>query len=248
MSTTAPKPPGPRSARPPDPRATARPRRLRRDARPCGRAARALGAARRRASPSSGSTSCCAASARGRAPARPGRRDLQRLPRSPGPTAPGRWLLRPWSLDPCPSPAASGRRSRRGVIERAELLSLVLEDLYGPRQLLRRGLLPPEVVLGHDGFLRACDGIRLPGAQQLFTYAADIGRDQQGRCDGDRRPHAGAVGRGLRAGEPDRHLARVPEPLPRFPGPPAGAVLARAARLAAGGRRRPASRIRGSSC
>ena len=34
-----------------------------------------------------------------------------------------------------------------GVIQRAELLNLVLTDLYGPRQLLRRGVLPPELVL-----------------------------------------------------------------------------------------------------
>jgi uncharacterized circularly permuted ATP-grasp superfamily protein/uncharacterized alpha-E superfamily protein len=69
-----------------------------------------------------------------------------------------------------------------GVIERAELLNLVLEDLYGPRELLRRRLLAPEVALGHAGFLRQCDQIRLPGTQQLFTYAADIGRDEDGNC------------------------------------------------------------------
>ena len=62
-----------------------------------------------------------------------------------------------------------------GVIERAELLDLVLADLYGPRELLRRRLLPPEVVFAHPGFLRACDGIRLPGEHQLFNYASDLG-------------------------------------------------------------------------
>ena len=45
---------------------------------------------------------------------------------------------------------------------------------------MRRRLLPPELVYGHAGFLRACDGVRLPGAQQLFLYAVDLGRDQQG--------------------------------------------------------------------
>ena len=55
-----------------------------------------------------------------------------------------------------------------GVIQRAELLNLVLTDLYGPRQLLRRGLLPAELVFGHPGFLRQCDQIRLPGNRQLF--------------------------------------------------------------------------------
>ena len=53
--------------------------------------------------------------------------------------------------------------------------------LYGPRELLRRRLIPPEVVLGHPGFLHACDGIRLPGEHQLFNYAADLGRCEDGR-------------------------------------------------------------------
>jgi len=90
---------------------------------------------------------------------------------------------RRWLLDPLPAVISSREWEaiESGVIERAELLSLVLEDLYGPRQLLRRGVIPPEIVFGHPGFLRQCDGIRLPGAQQLFSYAADIGRDQDGR-------------------------------------------------------------------
>ena len=90
---------------------------------------------------------------------------------------------RRWMLDPVPTivPSREWAVIETGVIERAELLNLILEDLYGDRDLLRRGLLPPAVVFGHAGFLRPCDGIRLPGAQQLFTYAADIGRDDYGR-------------------------------------------------------------------
>jgi uncharacterized circularly permuted ATP-grasp superfamily protein len=33
----------------------------------------------------------------------------------------------------------------------------VLADLYGPRRLLRKGLVPPELVFGHPGFLRPSD-------------------------------------------------------------------------------------------
>lgn len=87
-----------------------------------------------------------------------------------------------WLLDPLPTVLTSREwlLLEAGLIERAELLNLVLEDLYGARDLLRRGIVPPEVVYGHDGFLRACDGIRLPGTQQLFSYAADLGRDVSG--------------------------------------------------------------------
>src|ERR1700685_845324 len=88
-----------------------------------------------------------------------------------------------WQLDPVPTLIGSREWEaiESGVIERAELLSLILEDLYGPRELLTKKLLPAELVFGSDGFLRGCDGIRLPGPQQLFTSAADIGRDADGR-------------------------------------------------------------------
>jgi uncharacterized circularly permuted ATP-grasp superfamily protein/uncharacterized alpha-E superfamily protein len=87
-----------------------------------------------------------------------------------------------WRLDPVPTLISSREWAfiESGVIERAELLSMVLEDLYGPRTLLSRRLLPPELVFGADGFLRAVDGLRLPGVQQLFVYAADIARDAAG--------------------------------------------------------------------
>jgi len=90
---------------------------------------------------------------------------------------------RRWLLDPMPTLVSSRewQTIESGVIERAELLNLILEDIYGPRELLRRRLLPPEAVFGHAGFLRACDQIRLPCSQQLVSYAVDIGRDQHGR-------------------------------------------------------------------
>ncbi|MBJ7331619.1 MAG: circularly permuted type 2 ATP-grasp protein [Solirubrobacteraceae bacterium] len=90
---------------------------------------------------------------------------------------------RSWKVDPLPTVISSRewQAIESAVIERAELLNLVLDDLYGDRDLLRRGLLPPEIVFGHAGFLRACDGVRLPGPAQLFGYAADLGRDADGR-------------------------------------------------------------------
>lgn len=91
-------------------------------------------------------------------------------------------LNRPWGLDPVPVQIASDEWARieAGLIERAELLSLILADLYGPRQLIRRGLLPPEVVFSHQGFLRECDQIALP-RQALSLYAADLVRCANGR-------------------------------------------------------------------
>ncbi|HEY2302684.1 MAG TPA: circularly permuted type 2 ATP-grasp protein [Acidimicrobiales bacterium] len=87
-----------------------------------------------------------------------------------------------WRLDPVPVVLSSIEWAslEAGIIQRAELLNLVLEDIYGDRDLLRRGLIPPELIYAHPGFLRPCDGLRVPGAHQLFSYAADLVRGASG--------------------------------------------------------------------
>jgi uncharacterized circularly permuted ATP-grasp superfamily protein/uncharacterized alpha-E superfamily protein len=89
---------------------------------------------------------------------------------------------RPWVTDPVPLvlPPDEWATLEVGVAQRAELLDLILTDLYGPRDLVAQGLLPPEVVYGHPGFLRPCDQILLPGGKQLFLTAADVARDRDG--------------------------------------------------------------------
>jgi uncharacterized circularly permuted ATP-grasp superfamily protein/uncharacterized alpha-E superfamily protein len=90
----------------------------------------------------------------------------------------------PWGLDPVPVLLNSDEWAgvELGVTQRAELLNLVLADLYGPRHLLRRGVLPPELVFAHPGFLRQCDQIQVPGSQQLVTIAVDLARTGEGQC------------------------------------------------------------------
>ena len=92
-------------------------------------------------------------------------------------------IERPWSLDPIPMllEHRQWRELELGLTQRAELLDEILTDLYGERTLLTSGLLPPEVVLGHPGFVREVDRIRLPGPRQLFLSSADLARDADGR-------------------------------------------------------------------
>lgn len=87
-----------------------------------------------------------------------------------------------WALDPLPLVVGSDEWAgiEAGVAQRAELLDLVLRDLYGRRTLINRGLVPPEVVFAHRGFLRPCDGTADGPAHQLVLYAADLGRDRHG--------------------------------------------------------------------
>lgn len=94
---------------------------------------------------------------------------------------------RPWNLDAIPFVlgAEEWGRIEAGLAQRARLLDLILADLYGEGQLLKEGLIPPELVFGHRGFLRAMHGVHLPGGgggagRWLHFYAADIGRTAGG--------------------------------------------------------------------
>ncbi len=90
---------------------------------------------------------------------------------------------RPWELDPIPLiiSNADWDAISTGLTQRAELLNLILMDLYGEQTLIKDGLIPPEVVYAHAGFLRACVGLTPPEFPFLLNYAADLARGPDGR-------------------------------------------------------------------
>ena len=92
-------------------------------------------------------------------------------------------LNRPWKLDIIPFLISKQEwpAIESGLLQRAELLNLVLADIYGERRLIRNGILPVELVYSHAGFLRQCAGIRYPGRHQLIMYSADLARSRDGR-------------------------------------------------------------------
>ena len=87
-----------------------------------------------------------------------------------------------WELDPVPYVISSEDWAdiEAGLLERSELFNLILRDLYGPRDLIRHGALPPEALYSHGGFLRACQGIQLPGEHELILHAVDMVRRSDG--------------------------------------------------------------------
>jgi uncharacterized circularly permuted ATP-grasp superfamily protein/uncharacterized alpha-E superfamily protein len=101
------------------------------------------------------------------------------------------------ALDPLPHllSAPEWALLEAGLRQRARLLDLLLADVYGPRDLVRRGVLPAEIVYGHPGFLRPCAGLPVP--RRLVVAAVDLARGPGGawRVRGDRA----AVPRGLGA-------------------------------------------------
>ncbi len=88
----------------------------------------------------------------------------------------------PLSVDALPYVIAADEWAvvERGLVQRAELLELVLADLYGPRQLFSEGLVPPGAALAARAYQLAAVGVGVPGAR-LVSYAADIVRDASGR-------------------------------------------------------------------
>ena len=100
---------------------------------------------------------------------------------------PGAAAPQPWRLDAVPLIIAADEwdRLETGLVQRARLLDAVLADLYGPRHAVTSGVLPPQLLFAHPGYVRAAADIRLPGRHQLFLYACDLGRD----ADGDYRVH-----------------------------------------------------------
>jgi uncharacterized circularly permuted ATP-grasp superfamily protein/uncharacterized alpha-E superfamily protein len=89
----------------------------------------------------------------------------------------------PWSIDPIPLLIANDewRQIEAGLIQRTELLNLILQDLYGEQRLIREGLLPLELVYSHTGFLRPCVGIRPPGRHHLVLASVNLARGPDGR-------------------------------------------------------------------
>ncbi|GAA1706652.1 circularly permuted type 2 ATP-grasp protein [Microbacterium sediminicola] len=95
-----------------------------------------------------------------------------------------------WRLDPVPLvvDAPTWTRLDVGLAQRTELLNALLADIYGERSVLRDGILPAGMVVGHAGFVRSL--VRTTGTDPhpLLFAATDLGRDSDGewRVVGDR--------------------------------------------------------------
>lgn len=95
--------------------------------------------------------------------------------------APGRGV-EAWRLDPVPLVIDSEQWSslETGLAQRAELLNALLADLYGPRTLLRDGILPAPLVLGHSGYVRTMARPSMADERPLLLSATDLGRGDDG--------------------------------------------------------------------
>ncbi len=89
---------------------------------------------------------------------------------------------RPWRLDPLPLVVSAPDWDvlEAGLVQRSRVLNAVLADLYSSRRSLTEGVLPPELLFAHPGYVRVANGIEVPGHHQLFMHACDVSRLSDG--------------------------------------------------------------------
>ncbi len=67
-----------------------------------------------------------------------------------------------------------------GVVQRADLMELLLADIYGTQRLTGGGLLPAAIINGSAHFLRPMVGLTPPGGHHLHFFAVDLARGPTG--------------------------------------------------------------------
>ncbi|MBR0554010.1 circularly permuted type 2 ATP-grasp protein [Sphingomonadaceae bacterium LXI357] len=89
---------------------------------------------------------------------------------------------RPWPLSPVP--LMIGEREWQGIadgiVQRADLMEAILQDIYGEGKLVSGGRIPAALVTGSPFFLRPMQHLTPPGGYQLQFFAADLCRDPTG--------------------------------------------------------------------
>jgi uncharacterized circularly permuted ATP-grasp superfamily protein/uncharacterized alpha-E superfamily protein len=88
-----------------------------------------------------------------------------------------------WPLSPLPLILDEQEWSElaKGMEQRAELLEMVLADVYGEGRLISGGDLPAAAVTGSSDYIRAMRGVKPAGGRYMSLYAADLGRGPDGR-------------------------------------------------------------------
>jgi len=87
-----------------------------------------------------------------------------------------------WPFDIIPRivPAREWTRIEKGLKQRVEALNLFLADIYGPRKILKDGVVPTELVLSAECYREACNGIKPRNGVYCHIVGTDLVRDRDG--------------------------------------------------------------------
>ena len=89
---------------------------------------------------------------------------------------------RPWTIDlfPLIIPHEEWLVIQAGIMQRAQLLEAMMQDVYGPGNLIKEGLIPPALVNGHPGYLRSMHQAIPKDKKHLHIMAFDLARGPNG--------------------------------------------------------------------
>ncbi|WP_124711093.1 circularly permuted type 2 ATP-grasp protein [Gordonia insulae] len=140
----------------------------------------------------------------------------------------GQTVARGWQVDPVPLiiDGTEWSELEKAVTQRSMLLDLLLRDLYRDQKTIRSGLIPPEMIYGHPGYIRKAARLEVPGPHALFLHALDLGRAPDGRFEAyaDRTQAPSGIGfaivdrRLLSRTFPQLFQACAPRPMTTFAG------------------------------
>lgn len=94
----------------------------------------------------------------------------------------GRTVTREWQIDPVPLVVDGGEWAslEKSITQRSLLLDKILRDIYRDQKTITSGLIPPEMVFGHPGYIRKAARLEVAGPHALFLHALDLGRRRDG--------------------------------------------------------------------
>lgn len=92
-------------------------------------------------------------------------------------------VQRPWPLDAVPQLLAADEWAavERALIQRARLFEWIIKDIFGPGELLRAGILPPEFLAAHNAHWHPLQGTLRVDLPALTLFAADLARGPDGQ-------------------------------------------------------------------
>src|SRR5439155_1271286 len=86
----------------------------------------------------------------------------------------------PFDVIPRVIDARTWRRLEAGLKQRLRALNLFLDDVYGPKLVLKQHAIPPEIVLSSSLYMRQVDGLPVPHDIHCHVAGIDLVRDRKG--------------------------------------------------------------------
>ncbi|WP_317451359.1 circularly permuted type 2 ATP-grasp protein [Gordonia jinghuaiqii] len=87
-------------------------------------------------------------------------------------------VTRDWDVDAVPLvvDGVEWAALEKAITQRSMLLDLLLRDLYRDQKTITSGLVAPEMVFGHPGYIRKAARLEVAGPHALFLHAVDVSR------------------------------------------------------------------------